>query len=343
MKRFSWIDVLRALAIIFVVIGHTFTTSAIQNYIWSFQVPLFFFISGMLFKDKEEGFVNYLIKKFRSTMVPYYFFGIICILIFAVVGDFAAEALSKSDINTDIPANLLGLLYGSAKTGNLEFNYPLWFLPCMFCVSLIYYGINKLTKKDTKKILLASLIMAIAGYILNYHTSIYGLPLGLDTAVTMTVFYSLGQAYRNEGMKYFNKPYWLVFIVIGWLVSTLNGRVAYSIDQYNNIILFYIASISGIIGYTCLAKLIDHNRVLEFIGQNTMAILVMHKLPIVFFQTVVPVVKTYMAANNLIVGLSVDAFTIAACLTAAVIIKKLMPWALGEKRYEPNRTTSTDF
>lgn len=57
-ERIKWIDILRAIAIIFVVIGHTLTEGEVQTYFYSFHIPLFFFISGMLFKNKEEKICN---------------------------------------------------------------------------------------------------------------------------------------------------------------------------------------------------------------------------------------------------------------------------------------------
>lgn len=316
----------------FVVLGHTLKSGPVQNYIWSFQIPLFFFISGMLFKDRGEGFGKYAEDKTRKLLVPYWFFGFICILIYVVLGRFVAADMGIEGLSFDFLTNLKGLLYGSAKTGNLKFNLPLWFLPCMFCTSIIYYFVNRITSKKSAYILAAALIFAAAGYIINYHTALSTLPFGLETSVTMLVFYCLGQYYFKNTPELFNKPVFIIFIVIGGIAGLANGRISYSSDIYNNIILFYISSICGIIGYVALAKFIDHNMVLEYIGKSSLAILVMHKLPIVFFQDVVPFTKKALKNNSLPVALFVSVFSIGCCLLARIIILKIMPWALGKKK-----------
>lgn len=126
-ERIKWIDILRAIAIIFVVIGHTLTEGEVQTYFYSFHIPLFFFISGMLFKNKEEKFATFLIKKIKQLLVPYFCFGIVSILIYAILGKFAANSLGRGNIDGNILTNVIGLLYGSAKTGHLKYNLPLWF------------------------------------------------------------------------------------------------------------------------------------------------------------------------------------------------------------------------
>ena len=53
-NRLNWIDWAKALAIIFVVYGHTPAEKGdfLHNYITSFHMPLFFFISGFLTKKE---------------------------------------------------------------------------------------------------------------------------------------------------------------------------------------------------------------------------------------------------------------------------------------------------
>ena len=40
-ERIKWIDILRAIAIIFVVIGHTLTEGEVQTYFYSFHIHSF--------------------------------------------------------------------------------------------------------------------------------------------------------------------------------------------------------------------------------------------------------------------------------------------------------------
>lgn len=50
-NRNNVIDIMRAFAIIFVVIGHCSNDSFLNRYIYLFHLPLFFLISGYLYKE----------------------------------------------------------------------------------------------------------------------------------------------------------------------------------------------------------------------------------------------------------------------------------------------------
>lgn len=51
--RNKTIDILRGLAILSVIFGHITHILVLRSYIWGFHIPLFFFISGLLFqKDR---------------------------------------------------------------------------------------------------------------------------------------------------------------------------------------------------------------------------------------------------------------------------------------------------
>ena len=143
-KRLTWIDVAKAIAIFLVVFGHTMRGGPVQKIIYSFHVPVFFFISGMT--CKTDGIKKRIRNDIKRIMIPYYCFGGISIVIFAILGRFAAGKLGMS-IDTSPVKSILGLLYATDVNSALKFNAPLWFLPCLFATKLIYYALNKLFDK----------------------------------------------------------------------------------------------------------------------------------------------------------------------------------------------------
>lgn len=73
--RLNWIDALKGIGIMLVVLGHHSLPAALDTYIFSFHMPLFFFISGFLFdfgKYSKSG-ANFVKGKFRSLLLPYSF------------------------------------------------------------------------------------------------------------------------------------------------------------------------------------------------------------------------------------------------------------------------------
>lgn len=50
-NRISYIDIFKGFGIFFVVFGHVTHIGVLREYIWDFHMPLFFFVSGLLYKS----------------------------------------------------------------------------------------------------------------------------------------------------------------------------------------------------------------------------------------------------------------------------------------------------
>ena len=67
------VTLLKALAIMLVVSGHLEFSIFGMFPPYSFQLALFFFISGMLFKDKYlDEVAIYFVRRIKSLLVPYF-------------------------------------------------------------------------------------------------------------------------------------------------------------------------------------------------------------------------------------------------------------------------------
>ena len=69
-KRIAWIDNGKALAISLVALGHMQSIYVVNEVIFSFVMPAFFFLSGVTFdRSAKAPFVELLRKKFRSLII----------------------------------------------------------------------------------------------------------------------------------------------------------------------------------------------------------------------------------------------------------------------------------
>lgn len=74
-KRISWIDVFKGIGIILVILGHIYSDDNYINvWIYSFHMPMFFFISIFLYVYKDINRKEFYKNKFRSLIVPFLFF-----------------------------------------------------------------------------------------------------------------------------------------------------------------------------------------------------------------------------------------------------------------------------
>lgn len=70
-EHIEWIDSVKGIGIIGVVIGHIFMPDTfIHKAIYLFHMPLFFFISGCLYRAAIPN-KEYISKKFKSLIIPY--------------------------------------------------------------------------------------------------------------------------------------------------------------------------------------------------------------------------------------------------------------------------------
>ena len=130
------INILKALAILIVVSGHLEFSLIPMFPPYSFQIVLFFFIAGMLFKP-DYCFIDYFKRRFKSLMKPYIFYVLIYLgitfLITPVIGKFWGMPVTfKNEF-------LMPFLTGH----QLNLISPLWFVPQLFTSLIIYKIIHK--------------------------------------------------------------------------------------------------------------------------------------------------------------------------------------------------------
>ena len=76
--RLEWIDVARGIGIVAVVVGHVWTRGGLRDAMYSFHMPLFFLLSGLLSRPQPAG--RFTRRQLFSQMRPYAAFLILLIL-----------------------------------------------------------------------------------------------------------------------------------------------------------------------------------------------------------------------------------------------------------------------
>jgi acyltransferase len=280
-ERIYWIDICRALGIIAVIYGHALTWNSHRYILYAFHIPLFFFIAGLVHHyKKSQHFPTVLKKSIKNNLVPYFIFALLTYLAVIAIGGFQNITSGK------VIHQLLGILYGSGNLNFLAFNVALWFLPCLFITKIGFFLIEKIS--DTKRFLAFAMI---AFSLIGYTTSVYfrelKLPFGIESALTGIVFFGLGYLMEKEREKVaeFLRKYAFIIlpasIIICIVIATLNfNAYGYQIDmrlnKLANYFYFYIGAISGITACITASIILKRNRILEYIGQNSLVLYIWH-------------------------------------------------------------------
>ncbi len=141
------INILKALAIILVVSGHLEFRFFDMFPPYSFQLTLFFFISGMLFKDKYLNNVGEFIKRrIKSLLVLYFlysaFYCIVTIIIEKLTGKFWGMELSFK--NFFITPFLNGHQF--------DLSCPMWFVMQLFITMVTFLFLQRQFRNLPEKI-----------------------------------------------------------------------------------------------------------------------------------------------------------------------------------------------
>lgn len=128
--RLDWVDVARGLGIIAVVIGHVWTRGPVRDAMYSFHMPLFFLLSGML--SRPHSVAAFTRRQIVSQMRPYALF-----LLLLVLADQIIEPLKGGrPIFHQWPGDLLPILLGGFW---LRGPYTIfWFVPCLMTARILF-------------------------------------------------------------------------------------------------------------------------------------------------------------------------------------------------------------
>ena len=313
-KRLHYIDILKGIGIILVILGHSCISGKVYVYIFSFHMPLFFFISGYLYIN-NNNFMNFVYKKIKTLLIPYICFAVITGIIYSLISN-----------NFDLLFLLEKILYLKGEV--LQLDSPLWFLPCLFFAEIIYYIVYKFADKDDKKIITALILLSLVGYF-----SKVILPFGIQIAFTGVVFMGLGNLFKKYELKIKISKYLLLgLFIIGGAISLKNGVINMYRLTYNNYIMFYVGALISIFICFEVAKFIKTNNVLEYLGRNSLIFMATHIFVTKFMYELF---KTYINSNQNFVITSIlgAIFTIIAIVVSIPfvhLINNHIPFMIGK-------------
>lgn len=188
------INLLKCLAIALVVSGHLEFSLFGMFPPYSFQLSLFFFISGMLFKDKYlDNVFEFIKRRIKSLLFLYFlysfFYMIVTIIIFKLTGKFWGMELSFK--NFFITPFLNGHQF--------DLSCPMWFVPQLFITMISFLFIQKILRN--KKECFKAFVYLIVGLCAIPFSKIIGLtPFNLVLVRTMfsLLFVYLGHFYITK-------------------------------------------------------------------------------------------------------------------------------------------------
>lgn len=328
MERQQFIDQIKAITIFLIVFGHNDRTSLFSEYLTTFRLPLFFIISGYLSKDKFHIPISFYLKKMTMRLlVPYFIISIFLLLFYLFIG----RHFYLSDRSFDPLKLMVGIFYAQGGEEYMDWGVPLWYLPAVFCVSMIDFFVSKLQLKYR---VIPALLLPVAGFMI-YNILGWHLPWSLDIAMVVYLFYFFGAFIKRiDLVKYIEgKEIWVivVFLMAHFIGATFNKPVSFYNAHWGFVPLLFLNGMTSFMWIFTLVKLLPTFKAITWVGRNTLAILAFHLLALTLLQGFCYFVFDIRFEFTALWSLLISSMQILVLVPLILVLNRYLPIVVGFK------------
>lgn len=273
-----FIDVAKGIGIIMTIIGHNVFEGYVKTFIYSFHMPLFFVLAGLVM-EKKEGSVKTLICEEGKLIRAYFFWSFIYIIFDIVVRIIVLKS----------PIRLFFLdCYQTFVFWGIN---VLWFVATLAIAKIIAYKLWMILY-SRKQIILALIL-----FFLVYMTTplvneipkmaIYWCIASLLRVFSAVIFIVIGMNSKKILLKILNLKniYSLIIGILCFCGVSLMGNYMGYIDMRvlmygDNAILFLLAALTGTVGTILISRLLclfeKVKKCMSYIGKHSLFLMVTH-------------------------------------------------------------------
>jgi fucose 4-O-acetylase-like acetyltransferase len=340
-NRILWVDGAKIIGIWLVILGHLQIKQNIINLIFSFHMPLFFFISGYL--EKNNTIKETIKNGFRTIIIPYWLLNILSYFLWVPSRILWHPELFEqgSKIKTLLVKPLLGTIFGVGYETqySIMINVPLWFLVGLFVVKLIHSILLRVSRGNIKIYILINIPIILLVYTLKKMD--IDLLVSIDSALLAFPFFSMGyffnktkdciQKYTNGKEEIIKLPSIMLILILIIIMCNYNGKI--DINEFNygkNIFIFYISGIMGTIVIIFISTFYkNQNKAATIFSNGTIIIMAFHGY---FYSPIIRFMGKRGETLNIITAMIISVVTLVVMLIPIVIIMKYFPIIMGKRK-----------
>lgn len=364
--RVQWVDTARCIGIFLVILGHVnfepIFGYSISNWIYSFHMPLFFFLSGLA--QKKGSLAESIKKATIQLLIPYFVFYILTFMWFIAVSVLRHPEIYPNRFETILKA-FLGLLIadGYHTRISLMANVPLWFCVGLFWCKFVFaifenstHGKNRnfahfalclfflVLAFFCKKICIPHFEEILVGEI-EIKRAIRFIPFSLQTLTLSYPIFFAGVCMKEKlfsnssgtSKKAKKILVMLSCLLVSIFVVPINDRIDMNGANFgNDIFLFLVGSFCGIAFIYEISVLISPlPRFFSFLGKESLVILASHSITTSllfaftkrFFRHLLNEHDANLCSFPLAIFIS--AISLFLCAIPCFVVSKYFPWILG--------------
>ena len=329
-ERKNWIDWMKALGMLAIIWGHCFP-DGMSEFIYAFNVPVFFIISGYL-AHTEPSWRVCVSKCWRTLALPY--------LVLALIkcAGYMLRHISDGQWLWSLGAVLGGFhsLHGVEGCGNL------WFVYTLIIVKLLYQASEG---RRSVVITLSALLLTCA---VCYNHSGYEWRWALTNTCLAFPAFVVGRACSSSCKGAFDRfvalvnrtPYALTAATVlllaaaTYVVGRFNGSAQLYMGLYgHHLALFALGALAGSLMVLLISLMLDHLRssVVRIISSGTILILVFHRDLLHPFLKMIDNAQLPLLPENLLI-FALCVAVLLVFVPIILVVRRLAPFLLGGRK-----------
>ena len=352
-ERVYWVDAAKSIGIFLVFYGHIVEFVQQQGsliafsqfkFIFSFHMPLFFFIAGFFYKRRYQSTKKEIITLFYKRILPVLLFGAATIPFWMIY-----QYFKYSDIRYMVLLwNSLHYIHGETRLNDVT-----WFLVCLFTTEVLAIILLSKITKPYQQIILA-ITSLILGLVLVNNNEVIEPYLGfhqntwyIHEAVVLLGFYIAGYLSFHPLIKLarikaipriFLAGFFTTLTVLTYNLNNPYENFVVIIKEswHGNSIYFVITAIFGTLSVILLSTLIPKSSAISFIGQNTLILIGINGFLLHFINPYLATLYTHLDSSIWITAQStlISAVSILLSVPFIFLLNKYLPQLVG-KPYQP--------
>ena len=320
-NRIEYIDTAKGICIMLVVAFHCnlHPTTEIDSMLSCIRMPLYFFLSGLFFKQ-YDGYLPFIKRKVNKLLIPFFFF----YLVTSVLLPNIFHTFFSYQINTVIGwSALYAFIYPEVFP-----NIPIWFLWSLFCANILFYALVLLGRNTNISITyISAVIIGIVGFLLSYF-SINWIAF-IDNTFYFFPFFCAGYVfnqYKKSNSIHFNNAALLTtsffVLIIFYYISNIESK-----DLWISMLSFYIACLLGISFIMMISSIVGKIPFITYFGRYSIMILLTHCLVLQVIQKVLYLIDFSETITNMMTFI----LTMMSYLVLIPLMKRYLPYVTAQK------------
>ncbi|MBO3116762.1 acyltransferase family protein [Winogradskyella sp. DF17] len=317
--KITWINSWKGIGILCVVLGHIFIGETSRT-IYIFHMPLFFFISGFLFKPTHKS-KKYFTRKAVSFLVPYIAFLIPLYFVFTDFSNFELKDLASNFIPLIVGGRMLQGPFG-----------VFWFITCLFLTQQVMNFL--FLKLKSSAIAITMCIMLVLAFLNSIFFPSFWLPWNANVVLAAAPIFYLGYIYKKRAPK-FNMSIVIILGLFVVLLSFVFPSNTYDMKSasYGIPLITMASAIILVLSLKFIAVRMSANRYLNTIfselGKASLTIMYLHLPIIVILETQFPTIhKLFIFMASVVLSYFTYALLLKSQFTRGIFLGK--PKALSK-------------